>query len=193
MAKETLEFELKADTKTAEKQVKKFEDDIKGFKSRIEDEEALELSLNVGKIQSQLDRVKQELKDVEDEEVKIELLAERARLKQELTQATRELRNYARTGKKDVSVLGKLFQNVSGDIDKTRLEILKLGKSTKVLDKMEKDLDSINREFQEGKINAQQYGVQLNKIQSNIKNSNKSFFSLKKTLAGVSGFLIAGL
>jgi formiminotetrahydrofolate cyclodeaminase len=97
MPVEELEFELKADTTTAEKKLKRFEDDAEGFRRRIQDKKAIKLSLNVAEIKSQLDNVKQQLKEVDDEEIKIELEAETERLKQQLTRAKAELRNYART------------------------------------------------------------------------------------------------
>ena len=193
MPTETLEFELKADTTPAKKDLKKFEDDIDGFRKRIEDKKAIKFSTNVARISNEIKRVKQLIKETDDEEVKIELDANVERLKQKLGQAKRELRNYARTGEKDVSVLGKLFKNVSGDIDKTRLELLKLGKSTAPLDKIEKEISEINQQFKAGKINAQEYGSKLNSLQANAKGLGKSFTSLRGVLKWVSGFLIAGL
>jgi len=193
MGKEILEFELKADTDTAKKQVNRFEDDIEGFRKRIQDKQAIKLSMNVAEIKSQIDAVKKEIKEVEDEDVKIELDANTEILKQKLTRAKAELRNYARTGDKNISVLGKLFQGVSQDIDKSRLELIKLGKSTGKLDAIEKELNQINQEFQEGKLSVQQYGAKLNSLQGNIKNTGGAFSGLKKTLKSTAGFFIAGL
>lgn len=193
MAKEILEFELKADTSEAKKEVKRFEDDIDGFRSRIQDKKAIEFSVNVAKIKSQIDAIKQQLKEVEDEEVKIQLTADVERLGQELTRAKAELRNYARTGEANVSVLGKLFQGVSDDIEKSRLELLKLWKTTEGLDKIEAELNQVNKQFAEGKISIQEYGAKLNSLQGNINNTDGVFSKLKGSLQATAGFFIAGL
>ena len=110
--KKELRFEFTADTKDFKSKVDEVRDDIKAFKRRIEDQEAVKLSLNVATIQKQIDLVKAKIKTAKDNgdlQVEIQLTADLARMKQSLTSATRELRNYARTGEKDVSVLGKLF------------------------------------------------------------------------------------
>lgn len=193
MAKEILEFELKAETSEAKKEVKRFEDDIDGFRKRIQDKKAIEFSVNVAKIKSQIDNIKQQLKEVEDEDVKIELTANLERLGQQLTRAKAELRNYARVGDANISVLGKLFQGVTQDIEKSRLELIKLWKTTDGLDRIEAELNQVNKQFAEGKISIQEYGSKLNSLQGNINNTEGVFNKLKGTLQATAGFFIAGL
>lgn len=114
-------------------------------------------------------------------------------MKQSLTQSKRELRNYVRTGEKDLSVLGKLFDNVGSKIDQSRLELIKLGKSTKVLDDMERELNELNKNFKSGKISVQEYGAKMNQLEGKIQNAGKQTGFLKSQLKGLAGFLIAGL
>lgn len=71
------------------------------------------------------DSLKQAVKEG-DANGEIKLRADISRLQQQITQAGRELRNFARTGEADVSVLGKLFDSVNASVDRTRQEILKL-------------------------------------------------------------------
>ncbi len=118
-------------------------DDLKWFNQRIKSDTAIVLSINVAKVKTKLDEVKRQIKEAqanEDFKLEIKLTAEQERLKQQLTQAKRELRNFTRTGEKDVSVLWKLFNNVTSEIEKTRLELIKAWKSTAWLDKISASL-----------------------------------------------------
>ena len=100
--KKELRFEFTADTKDFKSKVDEVRDDIKAFKRRIEDQEAVKLSLNVATIQKQIDLVKAKIKTAKDNgdlQVEIQLTADLARMKQSLTSATRELRNSDRNTK----------------------------------------------------------------------------------------------
>lgn len=194
--KKELRFEFTADTKDFKSKVDEVRDDIKAFKSRIEDQEAIKLSLNVATIQKQIDLVKAKIKTAKDNwdlQAEITLTADLERMKQSLTSAKRELRNYARTGEKDVSVLGKLFAWVNSEIDKSRLELIKLGKSTEGLDKIEKQLNDLNTEFKDGKISVQEYGRKLNQLEDQISWTGGKFDGLKWILKSTAGFFIAWL
>jgi len=145
-------------------------DDIKGFQSRIKSETAINLSINVAQLRSQLEKVRSKIKQAKasgDYELEIQLRADEERLKQQLTQANRELRNFARTGQKDVSVLGKLFSQVTNEIDKTRKELISVGKSTKQLDKVEKALKN-------GSISAEQARTKISQLNTTTSKFGKT-------------------
>lgn len=193
MKDEIIELELGADTSKLKRGLNEARDDIEGFKSRVEDSEAIELSMNVAEIKAQLDVIKQNIKEATDEETRIRLVADEARLKQSLTQASRELRNYVRTGEKDVSVLGKLFDGLGNKVDRARLELVKMGKDTKGIDKIEREINDLNKRFKSGQIDVKAYGSQLGKLEGQIDRSTRQTDLLGKSLKGISGFLIAGL
>ena len=101
---------VRFDTKKASDDLKRITDDIEGFTSRIKDPQAIKLSLNIVDVEDKIKRAKKLLKDKTlSEDKKLQIKADINLLKQDLTKAKRELRNFLRTWKKDLSVLGKLF------------------------------------------------------------------------------------
>lgn len=108
---EKIEISVEA-TNNTKKWFDNVKDDIKGFNERIKSDAAIKLSLNVANIKSDLRDIQEAIKLAKktwDTKIQIQLEARSERLKQELTQAQRELRNFARTWSQDVSVLGKNF------------------------------------------------------------------------------------
>lgn len=163
MAKEVIWISIEA--QIDKQSFNKAKDDIQWFNKRIKSESAINLSINVANLKQQLANVKQEIKKANasgDTKLEIQLTATQERLKQQLTQASRELRNFVRTWEKDVSVLGKLFDNVTNEIQKTRLELEKTWKSTA-------KLDWISKALKEWKISAQQ-------AQESLQDINKTTF-----------------
>lgn len=66
------------------------------------------MSVNVANIEKDIREARQRLRqaiDAGDADAEIQIRADISRLGQNLTQARRELRNFARTGEKEVSVL----------------------------------------------------------------------------------------
>nr|DAS19120.1 MAG TPA: tail tape measure protein [Caudoviricetes sp.] len=105
------------DTSKAKKDLNAFKDDIKGFNERTKNDRAVELKMNVGKLEAELGRAKKLIKGAQangDFQAEIKFRADTALLQNQLTQAKRELRNFLRTGDEEMSVLGKNFQAVSG-------------------------------------------------------------------------------
>lgn len=168
---EKIEISVEA-TNNTKKWFDNVKDDIKGFNERIKSDTAIKLSLNVANIKSDLREIQEAIKLAKktwDTKIQIQLEARSERLKQELTQAQRELRNFARTWSQDVSVLGKLFQWVWQEIEKTREELIKAWKSTKELDIIASKANIIEKEFKEWKISIQQYWKELNKLSNEAK------------------------
>ncbi|MHA1379603.1 MAG: hypothetical protein ACTSRG_14615 [Candidatus Helarchaeota archaeon] len=126
---ENIEVEISIDKKQVDKEFKDLRDDIKGFKKRLASDEATKLALSVSLKEQELRKARLLLrKSIKEgnEEAEIKIRTNITKLSQELTGAKRELRNFARTGEKDVSVLGKLFDSVNNEIAKSRIELRKL-------------------------------------------------------------------
>ena len=64
--KKELKFEFTADAKQFKTKIDDIRDDIDNFKKRIEDKEAIKLSMNVATIQKQIDMVKAKIKKAKD-------------------------------------------------------------------------------------------------------------------------------
>jgi len=140
---EKIEFDLWIDTSWAKKKINWLRDDLEWFKKRIESEEAIKLSLDASKIDLQVEELKKKLRKAKaewDQFAIIEIKAETKRLWLELTSANWQLRNFAKTGEKDVSVLGKMFNSVNDNIEKSRQTLIKFWESTAWLDKIEKEI-----------------------------------------------------
>lgn len=102
-------------------ELNKMKDDIKGFNKRIQDETALQFSLDTSILKSKLDWLKAQLKAAKksgDYDLEIGLNSDIEIVWKQLTSARWQLRNYARTGAADVSVLWENFRAVTGAIDK---------------------------------------------------------------------------
>lgn len=85
-------------------------DDLEWFKTRMQSQEALNLSINLAKLRQELKNINTIIKENEKNwQFDINLSAKAELLKQQITWAWRELRNFTRTGQKDVSVLWNLF------------------------------------------------------------------------------------
>lgn len=174
---ETLEIKIEVDWALAKSQMEKFQDDIGGFRKRIEKEEAIQLSIDKSKVQQELRELGKELKDAIkswDLAGEISVQAKINIKKTELAQANRELQNFARTGDKSMSVLGKLFDETNRSIERTRYEIIKLWGNAKELDRLEASANKLEQELKEWKIQAKEYALAIGKIQAEINSLDKS-------------------
>lgn len=114
-------FDFKVDRAGLSAQLNTMKDDIKGFQQRIKDDTAIKFSMEAGSLKAQLDDLRRQLavaKKSGDFDLQVKINADIARTSNELAQAQRELRNYARTGSQDISVLGKNFQSVNNEIER---------------------------------------------------------------------------
>lgn len=175
---EKLEVEI-----TAKNNIKpwldKAKDDIKWFNERVKSQTAIDLSINSATIKKQLDDVRNQIKQAKaswDFNAEITLTANAKVLQNQLTQADRELRNFLRTWEKDVSVLWKLFWNVTSEISKTRDEIIKMWKSTTVIDTLAKKAEELQKQFNNWKINTAQYSKELNNLKNQVSNVSNWFW-----------------
>lgn len=109
---EKLEFDVSANLSPLRKDLNTARDDIKGFNDRMKSQTAIELSINVARLKSDLAAVRERLKQDLPKEASIMLSAKAERLSKDISQAGRELTNFLRTGQSDTSVLGKLFDGV---------------------------------------------------------------------------------
>lgn len=105
-------------------------------------------------------------------------------LKLQLTQARAEVRNFVKTWDKEVSVLGKLFDNlgsrISGNVvnslDKLQIELMKTWRSTKEVDHLRNRVNELTEQLNKGKMSASEYAQAINKIE---KESEKVAKGLK--------------
>ena len=126
---ENIEVEVSINKKQVDKEFNDLKDDIKGFKKRLASDEASQLALNVSLKEQELRKARVTLRKAikeENSEAEIEIRTNITKLSQGLTGAKRELRNFTRTGEKDVSVLGKLFDSTNDEIRQTREELKRL-------------------------------------------------------------------
>lgn len=108
-------FDFKIDKGAVQRELNSMRDDIKGFSERIKSDTALNLSVKVWELKTALDDARKTLAQAKksgDFDLQVKVNADISILQNQLTQAQRELRNFARTGEKDVSVLGKNFASV---------------------------------------------------------------------------------
>ena len=154
---ESVEVEIEVNTSKLKKWFNEALDDIKWFNKRIKSDVAIKLSLRTGELKIQLDALRKELRKTTSKKHRIEIQSNIDRISNQLTQAKRELRNFARTWRKDLSVLWKLFNSVNDEIKESRRELIRLWKSTVQLDKLE-------RKFKEWKISVQDFRRELQKI-----------------------------
>lgn len=116
---EKIELEIGANLTGLDKGLDKAKDDIEGFAERTKSSRTFILSVNISSLQKKIEEATQLLKAAKakgDFTAEITIGADIAVLKQNLTQAKRELTNFLRTGQEDVSVLGKLFSGVGSAI-----------------------------------------------------------------------------
>lgn len=169
-------------------------DDIVWTVRRINSEEWIKLSMNIWDLQKKMREVRELIKQAVkewNESAEISLRADAARLQRELTQAGRELTNFARTWEKDVSVLGKLFDSVNGNIDRTRQAVLSLWGSTTAVDKLNARMDALQKEFVEWKISAQEFGLQMWKVNKELSDVEKSATWTQSSFSGIKNWLVS--
>ena len=108
-------FDFKIDKSAVNRELNSMKDDIKGFSERIKSDTALSLSVKVWELKTALDDARRTLAQAKKSgnfDLQVKVNADISILQNQLTQAQRELRNFARTGEKDMSVLGKNFASV---------------------------------------------------------------------------------
>lgn len=174
---EVLGIDVVVNTDKAESTMNEFRDDTKWFKKRIESNLSYSLSLDVGKLESKLASARRALRQAIKEwnkDAEIKIRANIGILQQKTTQAKRELRNFARTGEKDVSVLGKLFDNTNKAIDRTQLSLMKIWRSGKELDTLRNRVKELKKAFDSGSISADKFAKENSKIQKELDKVNSS-------------------
>jgi len=141
--------------------------------------------LNTATLIKQINLAKAKLKAFKKEgniEGEITITANIERLKQAKTQALRELRNFTRTGQKDVSVLGDLFSSVTGEIDKSKQALGKLGAKFKGLDRIEREVKEVTKSFKDGTISMDQYKEKMGQLKNKTITAGKSFDGMKGSI-----------
>jgi hypothetical protein len=174
--------------------IKDVQDDLTGFRARIKEKTAIDLSLEVGKIKvaiAQQEAILREYKKRGDKAAQVQLTADITILKQRLTQANRELTNFARTGQRDVSVLGKLFSGVYDRVDAIGASVRALGVALTAKlakDSVKKFFDASGSSASKfaGEVNAANLGFQKMQVQvgGTLWNTVNGFFKNAGSSAG---------
>jgi len=95
----------------------KSKDDIEWFKRRISSSAWIKLATNLADLRLKLKWLKTDFKKVTSPKRKLEIQSNIEVVKKRITQANRELTNFARTGDKTQSVLGKNFTSMKSWFD----------------------------------------------------------------------------
>lgn len=100
-----------------------FKDDIEWFKKRLSSTEWIKLTSNLAGLRLQLQQLRSDLKQTTDEKARLDIQTNIENTSKQITQANRELTNFARTWDKTQSVLWKNFSEIWSKIDSTNRKI----------------------------------------------------------------------
>lgn len=107
-------MELEILISMSEKNIKKVEESVKNLKRKTKKDRELELAINLAKVRTQYMElqamIRKARKDGESE-IAIRLQVEAEKMKLDLNEANRALRNLRNTGDETKSMLGKMFDN----------------------------------------------------------------------------------
>ena len=111
--------------------------------------------------------------------------------KRNLTEAKRSLNNYLNTGDKATSRLQIKFNQVTNEIKETRAELIRLWKSTKGLDRIEKEINDTTTAFKKGKISLSKYTSEIKRLQRESQWLWKNFSWVSSALKGLATWFLA--
>ena len=191
MAVEKIEvvIEAKNNVKTWLSQAK---DDIDWFQKRIKSETAIEMSVKLAELRSQLQKARSDLKEAIkqwNKEAEIQIRVDVETLSKEITQANRELNNFLRTGQKDISVLGKLFDSVNQNISKTR-DLLSSMWNKSALNKFNTEVNNLDIQLKKWNITNEQYNQSITSISENAIKSSSWLIGFWKAVASLFAFWV---
>ncbi len=107
------------------------------------------MRLNVDDLQMKLKNAQEQLKKITDPNSTeaIALRLDIGQYKNQITEAKRQLNNLLNTGEPTLSRLQTKFNQVTGEIQKSREELMKLGKSTASMDDLLKKANEVDSKF----------------------------------------------
>jgi len=156
---------LNKDLNNAEKQISSFVDEEN---KRLASTDWIKLSFNIADLKIKQKQLRAQLKLAEKEidyEAQLKITSNLETIREQLTTAQAELKNFAKRGATDVSWLDLQFKKVTDEIKLSRDELIKVGKSTAWLDSLIAKADKLQKEFDDGKIDIKQYTKELWKLQ----------------------------
>ena len=183
-----LELEPTIDSKQINDDLKDVRQDISAFNDRVNSDEAKTYAQRLSQIKAvkkELTALKRIAEKTWEKTIADELWAKLEIVSKKVTQANAELTNFVKTWENNVSVLWKLFNNVTKEIEESRNELKKLWASTKQLDKLERSIESINKDFKAWKITAKQYAQWLESIKESSRKATQQSQWLKNALTKV--------
>lgn len=121
---------------------------------------AAEIALDLNKARTELLELKKAQKEALKREnfdlantigTQIEITAKK------VTTLNRAFTNFQRTGNENMSILGKMFENVNIQIASTEKELQKIGKNTTGIELLRKKAEEFSQNLKSGNISMQQY------------------------------------
>lgn len=149
------------------------------------------LELNVDNFEQKIKSAKAQLKllDQDTEEAKT-LRLNINNYKRNLTEAKRGLNNFLNTGDVATSRLQKKFNQVTDEIKESRNELIKLWKSTKWLDRIDKEIKEIDSQFKKWKISITKYRKEVERLQREAQGMGKNLNGVSDSLKGLAKWFL---
>ena len=167
---EDIEIKLKADISNFDQWMREAEKIARDTWVKLDPLLKRELSLKVDDFDQKIKKAKTLLKDLDkDSDEARELRLDINSYKRNLTEAKRRLNNYVNTWEVWTSRLQAKFDQVTDEIKKSRDELIKLWKSTKWLDKIENNIEQVNKAFRDWKIDIWTYTKEIWDLQKELK------------------------
>jgi len=146
----------------------------------------LELLLNVSesekdiaKVQARIDKLQKSSK------TRVELEIETTQAKKEFTELNRRYNNFLNLWDETNSRFQVPFKKVEKAIKDTRAEMIKLWKSTKDIDKLEKEVEQLNKDLESWKIDAKEYWKAMEDIGKKAKKNTGWMSNLGDSIASL--------
>lgn len=175
MAVEKLEAEVILTGKANESSFKQLSSFVENENKRLNSEFGLKLSVDLADLRVQQKQLKAQLKQAEksgDLTAQVSIQAKLEQMREQITTASAELKNFAKRWSTDVSWLDVQFKKITDAIDESRSQVEKVWWSTKWFDMLKEKAIQLNNAFKTGKIDAKEFMSWLAEIQNeSIKTS----------------------
>lgn len=176
METQGVNIELGLDTGKFKKKLEESRYDFEKMVERLDSEHYFKLSVDKNRLQQSIAEAKQILKiaiERGDQTMVVNTKVDIDKMERELQIAKMKMRNFVNTWDEWVSVLGKMFDKVGerawNALEKMRTDLMKMGKSTAEVDKLEKELLELNKAFNAGTKSQAEYYKELGQIEKKME------------------------
>ncbi len=190
MAVEKLSTEIIITPKPDKQAFSQMSSFVQAENKRLNSEFALKLSMDLSKLKVEQKQLRSQLKEAEkngDLTAQVTITSNLERLREQITTAQAELKNFSKRGATDVSWLDLQFKKVTDAIEQSRQEIVKLWWDTTSLDKLKKQADTLQNSFKTGKIGAKEFADWLATLNQESAGATKWLGKLQGGLEKVTG------